>query len=115
VAAAIVRTAEWPRPTTVIGAAAHAIRLSHFLAPEWSTWLTSRFIQRYLRTAPAAPVTDGNLFQPPADPGGIYGGLSTPEQRAAQKAATAGLTIAAALGVAMLLLRSPSSRRSVPW
>ncbi|MGE0719927.1 MAG: SDR family oxidoreductase [Alphaproteobacteria bacterium] len=75
VARAVVRLADDPRPTTVVGAFAQLARLGHFLAPETTTRLAAAFMRAYFRRARPAPVSDGNLFAPPAQAGGIDGGL----------------------------------------
>jgi short-subunit dehydrogenase len=115
VADAIVGIAERPRASTIVGGAAHLIRLQHFLAPHLSTWITARLAERYFRSAPPAPIGDGNLFSPPAEPGGIYGGLRSPDQDA--KLAMAKTAAVAAAGLAMLafLKRRRRARVSPYW
>ncbi|MBC9179054.1 SDR family oxidoreductase [Pseudoroseomonas ludipueritiae] len=81
VAAAIVRLSHAPKPTTTVGWVADATRLAHLLAPNWTTRLMARFMAAYFRRARGAPVTDGNLFAPPADGGRIDGGLRSSRQR----------------------------------
>ncbi|ALA20378.1 MULTISPECIES: SDR family oxidoreductase [unclassified Chelatococcus] len=81
VARAVVRLADRPRPTTVVGSFAHLARLGHALAPELGTRLLAMIIEAYFRRAERVPVTDGNLFAPPRKPGGIDGGLRSPTAR----------------------------------
>lgn len=107
VARAVVRLADRPRPTTVVGSFAHLARLGHALAPELGTRLLAMAMQAYFRRAERVPVTDGNLFAPPREPGGIDGGLRRPGARYMT-------VLAAALvagGVAALLM---GGRRSHP-
>ncbi|MBS7700403.1 MULTISPECIES: SDR family oxidoreductase [unclassified Chelatococcus] len=104
VAAAIVRLTRNPRPTTMLGAATGLVRLGHFLAPELSTWLMSKFMTSYFRHAAPVARSSGNLFQPPAVPGGIDGGLRSARQRNAT-VAVAGLLL---LG---LVVRAARARR----
>jgi short-subunit dehydrogenase len=114
VAEAITGIAERPRPSTIVGGAAHLIRLQHFLAPRLSTWITARIIERYFRSAPPAATGDGNLFAPPAQAGGIYGGLRSPDHDA--KLATATVFAAAtALTMLAVLQRRRTARASRFW
>jgi short-subunit dehydrogenase len=115
VAGAIVRIAERPRPSTIVGGAAHLIRLQHFLAPRLSTWITTRIIERYFRTAPRAPISEGNLFSPPANAGGIYGGLRSPDHDAKLAMARTVFAAAFALAVLAVLQRRRTARASLFW
>jgi short-subunit dehydrogenase len=81
VAAAILRLSHAPKPTTTVGWVADATRLAHLLAPNWTTRTMARFMAAYFRRARRAPVTDGNLFAPPAGGGRIDGGLRSSRQR----------------------------------
>ena len=75
--------------------------------PEISTRLMARFLRSYFDDAPPAARTSGNLFAPPADPGGNDGGLRSPGSRAGTVAAIAGLALVGALA----LSRATSRRR----
>lgn len=81
VAAAIVRLSHAPKRTTTVGWVADATRLAHLLAPGWTTQLLARFMAAYFNRARRAPMTDGNLFAPPAEEGRIDGGLRSSRQR----------------------------------
>ncbi len=69
VAAVIVRLAQHPRPTTMVGSVAHLARFTHLLAPNLQARLTAWLMRLYFRRADQVPVSDGNLFERPALPG----------------------------------------------
>jgi short-subunit dehydrogenase len=62
VAAAIVRLALRPRAEVSVGWPAHAAKVAHGLAPVTTQRLTGAVLRAYLRRAPAAGRTVGNLF-----------------------------------------------------
>ncbi|MDX3924968.1 MAG: SDR family oxidoreductase [Shinella sp.] len=111
VAAAIVRTARHPRDTVTVGQVANLVRLGHFLAPKLSTRLTASFMRWYFARARAVPATNGNLYRPPAEPGGIDGGLRSDNQRAV--AVIAG-SLLAGLALGALVARNGRARRLSP-
>ncbi len=100
-ARAIVRLAQHPRSSVTVGAVADLARLAHFLAPNTTSRLLARLTSSYLRRAPRAERSNGNLFRAPANPGGIEGGWR-PERRvpiaAVAAAAVVGLALAAVIG-----------------
>jgi short-subunit dehydrogenase len=104
VATAIVRLAKYPRRSKMVGPVALAARIGHFLAPTLSTKLAAFGMEAYLRRAPAVPVTDGNLYEPPAEPGGIDGGLRSPN-RPQIFTVSAGAMFAAGFALATLIGR----------
>jgi hypothetical protein len=53
---------------------ARLARLAHTLTPGITGWTTARFLELYLRRAAAAPVTEGNLFQPMPQGETVHGG-----------------------------------------
>jgi short-subunit dehydrogenase len=108
VAAAIVGLAHRPKPTTMVGAVTGLVRLGHFLSPRLSGWLMSRFLTSYFRDAPPAAQTTGNLFRPPAIPGGIDGGLRSPDQR---RAVTVTLAVLGGLFLAAVAAGAAQARR----
>ncbi|MFC0341424.1 SDR family oxidoreductase [Paracoccus niistensis] len=112
VARVILGLADRPRPTTMIGMPTALVRLGHAISPEASTRLMARFMRSYLSDAPPAPRTSGNLFAPPADPGGIDGGFRSPGQRAGAVAALAGLALAGGLALALSRPGRRSRRRN---
>ncbi|PAU96315.1 SDR family oxidoreductase [Paracoccus salipaludis] len=101
VARVIVGLARRPRPTTMVGLPTAAVRLGHAISPELSTRLMAGFLRSYFARAPQAAPSSGNLFAPPADPGGIDGGLRSPDQRGAATVALAGLALAGGLALAL--------------
>lgn len=107
VARAVVRLGRRPRRTTAVGAPAAAMKLVQFMAPNLSATIMDGFMRRYAEEADPAPLTDGNLFAPPADDGRIDGGFRRPgrQRRAAALAAVAGLAGIGAITGAMLLRR----------
>jgi short-subunit dehydrogenase len=108
VAAAIVDLARRPKPTTMVGAATGLVRLGHFLSPELSTWLMSKFMTSYFRrAAPVAP-SNGNLFEPPTEAGSIDGGLRSPRQRSST---VANVALAGGLLVFGLAIHARRARR----
>ncbi|OAP39147.1 short-chain dehydrogenase [Sinorhizobium glycinis] len=100
-ARAIVRLAQHPRSSVTVGAVADLARLAHFLAPNTTSRLLARLTSSYLRRAPRAERSNGNLFRAPENPGGIEGGWRS-ERRvpiaAVAAAAVVGLALAAVIG-----------------
>ncbi|MFV0623652.1 SDR family oxidoreductase [Sphingomonas sp. ac-8] len=99
VAKAVVRLARRPRPTTVLGAPALALKLGQFAVPNLGAAMMNGFMERWSAKADPGEDTRGTLFDPPAAPSGTDGGRRHPEQRRAAAATAAG---AAAIGVAAL-------------
>ncbi|ACP26779.1 putative short-chain dehydrogenase/reductase [Sinorhizobium fredii NGR234] len=100
-ARAIVRLAERPRSAVTVGAVADLARLAHFLAPNTTARLLARLTSSYLRRAPRAERSSGNLFKAPVNPGGIEGGLRSDRRlpiAAVAAAAVVGLALAAVIG-----------------
>jgi short-subunit dehydrogenase len=75
VADVIVRTARRPRPTTTIGPTAMPLRLFHALAPNLTARVAASILKTYFRRAEPVAQSSGNLFRPPARPGGVDGGM----------------------------------------
>lgn len=97
VADAVVRVSRHPRVTTTVGATVDLVRFGHFFAPSLSARFMNWFMTTYFRQADPAPETDGNLYAPSSQPGGIEGGLRSGKQRVALGAAAA--TAAIAIGL----------------
>lgn len=110
VAEAVYRLADHPQATTMVGASTAAVRMGHFLAPNLSARAMDIGLKRYFETAKQVPVSDGNLFAPPSDPGGIDGGMGSPAARKAGIGLAAAAAVVAAGGVGAWLLRG--SRQS---
>lgn len=75
VAQAILRLTLRPRPTTMLGVPTVALRLIHAISPQVTVNATGRVLRRYFARAQPIPRSNGNIFHPPAKPGGIDGGL----------------------------------------
>ncbi|WKB51711.1 SDR family oxidoreductase [Eleftheria terrae] len=103
VANAMVSLARRPRRSVTVGGAATVIRLGHFLAPGLTTWMMGRLTESYFRRAQPVPRTHGNLFEPPPQGGGIYGGFRSPALRRAVPAA--GVLLLAGTALALYLQR----------
>lgn len=95
VASAIVRLAQRPRHTTMLGVTAHLARLGHVLAPNLQTRALAWLMKRHFRHAPRVQVQSGNLFSPPDHPGGIRGGLAMAPATKAGLIALGGLSLLA--------------------
>ena len=107
VARAVVRAAEQPRPTTLIGEGAGLIRLGSTLFPNYISRFMGIFMRSYLEQADPIAKGSGNLFTPPKGVQGIDGGLRSPEQRAlAGLIAVGAVGGLAVLGLGALALRS---------
>lgn len=102
VAQAVVRLADHPRNSTGVGAPAALMRLAQ-LAPNLTATLMNAFMSRHFGQVEPAPVTDGNLFSPPADGGRVDGGYRRPEQRRKAAGIAAGVLGIAAVAGAVLL------------
>ncbi|WP_022685738.1 SDR family oxidoreductase [Sphingomonas phyllosphaerae] len=103
VAKAIVRLADRPRNTTVVGAPAIALKLSHFVVPNLSAAMMNGFMGRWSDKAERGEDGSGALFAPPAGPSGIEGGRRHPERR--RKAAALGVAAGLATVGALLWRR----------
>ncbi|MDR6788022.1 short-subunit dehydrogenase [Sphingomonas sp. BE138] len=99
VAKAVVRLADRPRNTTVVGAPAIALKFNQFLAPNLSAALMNGFMDSWARKADPGADSSGALFETPSDPSGIDGGRRHPERR--RTAALLGVGVAA-VGLAAL-------------
>ncbi len=82
-----------------IGAPAFGVQAAHALAPKTLAAGLDGFMRAYFRRARKVPHTDGNLFGPPADPGGLEGGFKP----ANMKAAIIGGAVAAVVAGGLLL------------
>lgn len=105
VAARIVRLSRRPRATTMVGMPTVLVRLAHAVSPQMTSHAMGAFLRAYFRRADRVTRTRGNLFAPPADPGGIDGGLRSGPQ--SPTALVAGALVA---GGALALLASGRGR-----
>ncbi|ONM48415.1 SDR family oxidoreductase [Nocardia donostiensis] len=106
VAAAIVRRADHPKPTTMVGTSAVMARLMHAVSPTLTRRTMERFLSAYFDRAERVPTSDGNLFQPSPDAAVVEGNLRSPWKRAAAGA----MTGAAATTTGYLLLKRRKTR-----
>ncbi|WP_037488313.1 SDR family oxidoreductase [Sphingomonas phyllosphaerae] len=97
VAKAVVRLADHPRSTTVVGAPAIAMKLGQFFVPNLSAAMMNGFMDRWSDKAEARLDSSGALFDPPASVSGIEGGRRHPDRR--RKAAAVGVLATAGLAV----------------
>jgi short-subunit dehydrogenase len=74
VATAMVSLAKRPRASTTVGASAYIARLAHACLGARTSSLMEMFMSRYLAKAKAAPVGDGDLFEPHSHGGQVSGG-----------------------------------------
>lgn len=106
VARAVVRLAQRPRPGVTIGAPAFAVQAAHALAPKTMAAGMDVFMRAYFRRPRRAPRSDGNLFGPPADPGGVEGGFKPVNVKAALIAGAGALLVG---GLILGMRRRPAS------
>ncbi len=97
VAKAVVRLADNPRNTTMVGAPAIAMKLGQFFVPNLSAAMMNGFMDRWSDKAEAGLDSSGALFDPPASVSGIEGGRRHPDRR--RKAAAVGVLATAGLAV----------------
>ncbi|KXU33327.1 short-chain dehydrogenase [Sphingobium sp. 22B] len=105
VAAAVVRLADRPRDSLLLGTPTWAVRFAHPFAPSLLSRIGNLAFGRYFASAERAPVTRGNLFDPPRDSGGIDGGFRKPATKRRKAALATGAGVAA--GVLLLGLLTP--------
>ena len=98
VAESLVALSRSPKPVTSIGSVALPGRLAHALAPQLTSRITRYLMDVALARADAAPVTDGNLFEPSRGHA-IDGGYRTPVMRALP---VAGVALVGAIGLGLL-------------
>ncbi|WP_084583810.1 SDR family oxidoreductase [Sphingomonas azotifigens] len=110
VAEAVVRLADHPRPTTLVGAQNWGVRAIHALAPTLSLKLVDRWFEGYFVQARPAAVTSGNLFHPPGGTPRIDGGFRKPVTRRLPLLLAGGTLLA--LGGAALLRRASRTEPS---
>lgn len=112
VAKAVVRLADRPRPTTVIGASSTMVKLTSVAAPNFTSGVMARYFDHYFAKADRVPQTGGSLFAPREGADGIDGGLRRPEQRRTAAIAAGGLGLAALAAGGVALWRRSEGRSS---
>lgn len=110
VAEAVVRLADHPRATTLVGAQNWGVRIVHALAPTLSLKLVDRWFEGYFAMAKGTPVKSGNLFQSPGDTPRVDGGYRKPFTRRLPLLLAAG-TLAVIGGAALLHVRDVASAK----
>lgn len=110
VAKAVVRLADHPRNTTVVGAPAILLKLSEFLAPNLSAAMMNGWLRTYFARTDDAPTTEGALFEPAGKAGAVDGGFRRPDQRRAVALVAGGLGLAAVIGGALWAGRRQDDR-----
>ena len=93
VADAVVRLADRPRNTTVIGAPAPLLVLAQALTPNFGAAMLNGFLGTYFRKAAPVAETEGALFEA-GEGGAVDGGFRRPDQRT-KVAVAGGLGLAA--------------------
>jgi short-subunit dehydrogenase len=78
VAAAILRVADHPKPTTSVGVTAIVTRLVHAVSPQATGRAMARAMTSYFARAEQVPLSDGNLYEPSKDAAVVEGGLRSP-------------------------------------
>ncbi|MGI4732028.1 MAG: SDR family oxidoreductase [Janthinobacterium lividum] len=106
VARAVVRLADHPRNTTVVGAPAVALKLAQMLVPNLGAAAINGFMDSYFKRAEPAADTDGTIHEAAADASGADGGRRRPDQRR-----TAGLVALGGAGVLAAVLGTLALRR----
>jgi short-subunit dehydrogenase len=114
VADAVLRLADRPRNGVIIGAPGWVARFSHFVSPSLNARLAKTAFERYFASADLAPVTNGNVLEPPSDGAHIDGGLRVQKSRTHRPglvAAAAGLGVLALGGAALVARRLAAHSR----
>lgn len=81
VAGAILRTVLFPRPETVVGAAARVALLAHALAPEFTGKLVAKAVEKDHFQDHLTPATAGNTLEPLAAHSTTTGGWREPADK----------------------------------
>lgn len=105
VAKAVVRLADKPRNTTVVGAPAFALVGAQALVPNLLSAFTNGFFETYFRRAEPASDTPGAAFEPPAGASGVDGGRRDLPARRTGAAVAGGVALAVLAGGTLLLRR----------
>jgi short-subunit dehydrogenase len=109
VAQAVVRLADHPRASVMLGSATPLVRLTHFLSPGLNARAMKFWFDRYFAQAGPAQPTDGNVLSPARTGARVEGGLRRPRSPVVRGALLAGLGVFSA-GAAMLASRRRRSR-----
>ncbi len=111
VAGAIVKLAQQPKPSVMVGGIAPLLKLAYAVAPLLTKRITAAVITTYIKNAAPTPATSGNLFGPVEYGASIHGGWNSPADAAArrQRMSTAAVLLAGvAAGLFLLSKRKKS-------
>lgn len=108
VARSMVAVAKNPKKAVTIGSIASLLRLAHFLMPGVSRFVTAKVIELYIKKAPTASVTSGNIFQPVDYGTSIYGGWNTTADAAKRKKMAGNFALIAGSVIGLLLVAKRS-------
>ncbi|WP_448204008.1 SDR family oxidoreductase [Azospirillum sp. sgz302134] len=100
VAETIVAVALRPRAQAMVGALTPLTRLGHAVAPRLMERIAGRGAHRHFSRTPAAPASDGNLFEPMEEGRGVTGGYRSPAPAWMAPMLVAGVAAAAAAAYA---------------
>jgi short-subunit dehydrogenase len=102
VARAIVKVAQRPRPSVIIGSVTNLLRFAHFLLPSLTRTITAKVVNTYLKKADPAPETSGNLFASATFGTSIHGGWNlAPDPNTTKKKRAAAIAVS---GIAIGLI-----------
>jgi len=105
VAKAVVKLAERPRNTTVVGAPALMLKLGQFAMPNLGAAMMNGFMDVWSDRAGPGEDSQGALHKPPAGASGVEGGRRHPERRRKAAVVAGGVAAASAAGLAAFLWR----------
>lgn len=109
VARAVVRLADHPRRSVMLGAPTAMVRISHFLSPGLNARTMKFWFDRYFANASPAQRTGGNVLSPPTTGAHVEGGKRKPRSAIA-RAAVFAASGALALGAGALVNKRRSAR-----
>jgi len=104
VARNIVSIIQHPKQGTTIGSVASFLRLAHFFAPAISRFVTAKMVEAYLKIAPPAPKSSGNLFEPIDYGTSIHGGWNTASDANVRRKSAGRVLLVAGVAVGLMLL-----------
>lgn len=108
VADAIVHLADHPEDSAItVGSVATLAKIANSIAPSLLRYATNWFIGGYLRQAPEAPTTDGNLFEPSQGTLDVEGGW----RRQRRQRTVASTALISAVGAVAWLAYSQARKR----
>lgn len=107
IAQSIVKLAENPKPSAMIGSISILLRISHGLFPSLTRAIAGTVIKSYLKQAEPIPTTSGNIFNTVGYGNAVHGGWGIPgKPRAHRKYIAGGLFAVAATALLLLAKKS---------